>query len=131
MCLYFCVPFSGNVNTKKGCKNKIPVWQILWLMMNSCKVYISNERKEERKGKNETKNKAKERLRGVTSRPLSTHHSHEQLVKPLQLEFSAGPHVRPEGRLHQTHTATGQQLSGRPGHVAGIVHLPGKKCSCV
>lgn len=81
---------------------------------------MTNERKEESRAKTK-----KERQHGVTSRSLSTHHRHEQLVEPLQLEFSARPHVGPEGRLHQAHTPTGQQLSRRPGHVAGIVHLPG------
>lgn len=58
---------------------------------------------------------------------MSSYHSHKQLVKPLQLEFSAGPHVRPEGRLHQANTATGQQLSWRPSHIGGIIHLEGEK----
>lgn len=54
---------------------------------------------------------------------LFSYHRHEQLVEPLQLELSAGPHVRSEGSLHQADTATGQQLSWRPGHVGAVVHL--------
>lgn len=74
--------------------------------------------------------KQKGKTKHRSPRPRVTHHRHEELVKPLQLEFSTGPHVGPEGRLHQAHTATGQQLSRRPGHIAGIVHLAGKKVKC-
>lgn len=52
-----------------------------------------------------------------------SHHSHEQLVEPLQLELGAGPHVGPEGRLHEADAAAGQQLARRAGHVGAVVHL--------
>lgn len=52
-----------------------------------------------------------------------THHSHEELVKPLQFKFSTGPHIRPEGSLHEVHTATGQQLTGGACYISAIIHL--------
>lgn len=63
---------------------------------------------------------------------MPPYHCHKQLVKPLQFELSARPHVRPEAGLHQANAATGQHLSWRPRHVSGVVHLSmgeGKKVS--
>lgn len=54
---------------------------------------------------------------------MPSYHCHKQLVKPLQLELGARPHVRPEGRLHQANTATGQQVPRRPSHIGAVVHL--------
>ena len=52
-----------------------------------------------------------------------SYHGHEQLVEPLQLELGAGPHVRPQGRLHQADAAPRQQLPGGARHVGAVVHL--------
>lgn len=62
---------------------------------------------------------------------MPSYHCHEQLVKPLQLKFGARPHVRPEGSLHQAHTAAGQQLPGRASHIGAVIHLdkPGRLIS--
>lgn len=74
------------------------------------------------------KHRGMERQMNRETEGTGTYHTHQQLVKPLQLELGFGPHVGPQGRLEQCHTTTGQQLPGRAGSAGGVVHLQMHKC---
>lgn len=61
---------------------------------------------------------------------MCTHDSHEQFVKPLQFELGTGPHVWPEGHLHQIHAAAGEQLTRRACYARDVVHLGPEDNEC-
>lgn len=52
-----------------------------------------------------------------------THHTHQQLVEPLQFELRLGPHVWSQGGLQESHAPTRQHLPRRPGGVGVVVDL--------